>query len=141
MENLSSPTVLYVDDDPTQMEMYGVLLTSGGFTVVPVDVGVSPIEGTAAEGVDLILMDAQQQRPEDRVQIARLLRERYSDVPILLIADDWTQEPDAIQESVTNVLKCDLFSLVATIWDRVTLRSQSRAETESVVPPQDNEML
>lgn len=124
MGNLHSPKVLYVDDDPVQMEMCGLLLRSGGFDVISLDLRASGLETLRERSVDLILMDAQQHPLEDRVQIARALRRNYPGAPILLLTDHWASDEDPIPETVPNVWRCDVARLVTSVRERLTQKSR-----------------
>src|SRR5690606_11598030 len=77
-------TVLLVEDNPDVADASAVLLEQLGYAVHWVSDGQAAVAKIAMDGYDLVVSDVVMSGQPDGVALARLIRERYPDLPILL---------------------------------------------------------
>jgi len=88
------PGVLIFDDDPSHLEIYGMIVQRAGFEPIPVLVrfaGTDPIPDT---GVDLVLLDYRLNSVTTAPEIAQRIRLKFPDAPIILLSDLWSPPAD-----------------------------------------------
>jgi DNA-binding NtrC family response regulator len=127
---ISTPHILVVDDDPVICEQLERLYTHDGYRVT-VATGMKQAQRELEnEDVDLVITDIRLENPLDGVDLTRLVAERWSDIPVIVMtgyadietavevlkigASDYLVKPlsaIAIQESTRMVLqKASLFT-------------------------------
>lgn len=84
---LTTKTVLLVDDDPSHLKLYSWIVNRGGYRAVTALVGSSSVTFPTVRHIDLAVMDyrlSSQLTPQD---VARHIREQFNAVPIILISE------------------------------------------------------
>jgi len=81
------PKVLIVDDDPSHLEIYSLLLTQAGYSPVCALVRFAGAEFPAEGNIDGIILDSRLNSVESSSDLARQMRARYPHAPILLLCD------------------------------------------------------
>ena len=84
-----TPTVLLIDDDPSQLKLYRWILERGSFAVVQALVGGSSVDlpDSAEVSVDVVLLDYRLSSQLTAAEIADLVRARFPNVPIIVLSD------------------------------------------------------
>lgn len=80
-------TILLVDDNATHLQIYEILLDRAGYRSVKLQVDDDPVSLPAAEGVDLMLLDYRLPGKNTALDIAKLARQVYGSVPIIVLSD------------------------------------------------------
>ncbi len=84
----SSPRkVLIVDDDPSHLEIYGLLLRQAGYEPLSALVRFSGAEFPADANINGIILDSRLNSMKTSSDLARQMSARYPDVPIVLLSD------------------------------------------------------
>src|SRR3954463_10259616 len=83
----TSPRVLIVDDDPSHLEISGLLLTRAGYEPVSALVRFTGAEFPADPRIDGIILDSRLNSLESSSELARRIRIRYPHAPIVLLCD------------------------------------------------------
>jgi DNA-binding response OmpR family regulator len=115
---VSDQTILIVEDDATIARFVELELKHAGFNVIRVDEGPSAIELLESNPVDLVILDLMLPGI-DGLDVARHIRKRGSDVPILMLtaraethdvvsgfeagADDYLRKPFEVPELLSRV--------------------------------------
>jgi DNA-binding NtrC family response regulator len=90
----ASPKVLILDDDPSHLDIYGIMVERAGFEPVPVLVrfiGPDPIPDTK---VDLVLLDYRLNSVKTAPEIAQEVRSKFPEAPVILLSDLWSPPAD-----------------------------------------------
>jgi DNA-binding response OmpR family regulator len=90
----TSPRVLILDDDPSHLEIYGMMVERAGFEPVPCLVrfaGPDPIPETS---IDLVLLDYRLNSVKATPEIAQEVRAMFPNAPIVLLSDLWSVPSD-----------------------------------------------
>lgn len=88
------PRVLILDDDPSHLEIYRLIVQGAGFASIPVLVRFSGPDPIPDSGVDLVLLDYRLNSVITAPQIAQQIRSTFPEVPIILMSDLWSAPPD-----------------------------------------------
>ena len=86
--------VLIVDDDPSNLEIYGLLLNQAGYDPVPALVRFAGMEFPAEPGIEGIILDHRLSSLESAADLARRIRDHYPEAPIVLLSDAWNLPTD-----------------------------------------------
>jgi len=86
--------VLVVDDDPSHLEIYGLLLKQAGYEPVSALVRFSGADFPSDAGIDGIILDSRLKSMKTSSDLARQMRGRYPRAPIVLLSDRRTLSPD-----------------------------------------------
>ena len=125
-----TPHILVIDDDPVICEQLERLYLGDGYRVTVASGAQQAQRALENEDVDLMITDVQLEGPLDGVDLTRLVAERWSDIPVIVMtgyadietavevlkigASDYLVKPlsaSAIQESTRTVLqKASLFT-------------------------------
>jgi DNA-binding response OmpR family regulator len=89
-----SPKILILDDDPLQLDIYGMILQRAGFQPVPVLVWFSGTDPIPDSKIDLVLLDYRLNSVKTAPEIAREIRSKFPQVPIILLSDLWSPPSD-----------------------------------------------
>jgi DNA-binding NtrC family response regulator len=81
------PSILIIDDDPSHLHIYCLVLESAGFRALPVLVTQTGIELPENEALDAVLLDYCLTVGIQARDIAQQVKKRYPSVPILLLSD------------------------------------------------------
>src|SRR5690349_5649529 len=85
MNGGASPTILIVEDNELSRKLFGIALTSAGYTVVAVADGAAALETIQRRQVDLVLLDIR--LPDmDGFDVADEIRANHetADIPIII---------------------------------------------------------
>jgi two-component system, OmpR family, response regulator QseB len=134
--SMSAPTVLYIDDRPTLLELRKATLESHGLsieTVLSESAAMRLLEGTS---VDAVLLEYKQEGM-DREAIAYHIRQRFPNLPIVLISA-YFEMPERILWLVDEyVLKSEIPEGLVRAIERVTC--PSNADKAHRLAPRSNE--
>lgn len=126
----STPHILVVDDDPVICQQLERLFAHDGYRITVVSATEQAQRELENEDIDLVITDVRLKGPLDGVELTRVIAERWSDIPVIVItgyaeietavevlkigASDYLVKPlsaAAIQESTRVVLqRASLFS-------------------------------
>ncbi|MGA2216831.1 MAG: hypothetical protein ABSG51_02005 [Terracidiphilus sp.] len=90
----TNPRVLIFDDDPSHLEIYGMIVQRAGFDFFPVLVRFSGADPIPDSGVDLVLLDYRLNSVTTAPEIAQQVRSKFPDAPIILLSDFWSPPAD-----------------------------------------------
>jgi DNA-binding response OmpR family regulator len=86
--------VLIVDDDPSHLEIYSLLLRQAGYDAITTQVNFAGADLPQDAGVRLVLLDYKLQSLRTSADLAREIRDQYPDAPIVLLSDLWSLPED-----------------------------------------------
>lgn len=132
---ISTPHILVVDDDPLICQQLEWLYTDDGYRVTVASLVEQAQQVLEKEDIDLVVTDIRLKGPLDGVDLTRLIAERWSDIPVIVItgfaeietavevlkigASDYLVKPftaAAIQESTRTVLqRASLFTEIRNL--------------------------
>jgi DNA-binding NtrC family response regulator len=98
------PKVLIVDDDPTHLEIYELLLQHAGYEPVAALVKFAGTEIPKDESIGLVLLDYRLQSLRTSIELAQEIRATLPDAPIVLLSDIWALPAD-IAPYVTDFVR------------------------------------
>lgn len=117
--------VLIVDDDPSHLEIYGLLLKQAGYEPVSVLVRFSGADFPADPNIRGIILDSRLNSMKSSSDLARQIRGRYPRAPIVLLSDFQIPQSDLAPDVTDYVRRGDpaglldkLSVLVAQAGDR-----------------------
>jgi CheY-like chemotaxis protein len=90
----TSPRVLVLDDDPSHLEIYGLMVQKAGFESIPVLVRFTGPDPIPELNVDLILLDYRLNSVKTAPEIAQEVKAKFPDAPIVLLSDLWSLPAD-----------------------------------------------
>ncbi len=96
--------VLIVDDDPTHLEIYGLLLRHAGYEPVSALVKFAGAEIPKDESIGLVLLDYRLQSLRTSTEFAQEIRALMPDAPIVVLSDVWSLPAD-IAPYVTDFVR------------------------------------
>jgi DNA-binding NtrC family response regulator len=85
--------VLIVDDDPSHLEIYGLLLKQAGYEPVPALVRFTGADFPADQNINGVILDSRLHSLKSSSDLARQICARYPHAPIVLLSD--LQSPGA----------------------------------------------
>ncbi|HEX4029908.1 MAG TPA: response regulator [Terracidiphilus sp.] len=88
------PKVVIVDDDPSHLEIYGLLLRQAGYEPLPTQVKFAGAELPRDADIGLVLLDYRLQSLRTSTDFAREIRDLYPGVPIVVLSDLWSLPED-----------------------------------------------
>jgi DNA-binding NtrC family response regulator len=86
--------ILIVDDDPSHLEIYGMIVHRAGYHPVPVLVRFAGPEHVPEEEVAAILLDYRLNSVKTAPEIAEEIKAKHPQAPILVLSDLWTMPED-----------------------------------------------
>jgi DNA-binding NtrC family response regulator len=110
--------VLIVDDDPSHLEIYGLLIERAGYESYPVLVKFAGVVIPADAGIGLALLDYKLHSLRTSTEIAQEIRGLYPQAPIVLLSDLWSMPSDIspyISEFVRKGQPAKLLETVARL--------------------------
>ena len=96
--------VLIVDDDPSHLEIYALLIQQAGLEPVTALVHFLGLDLPHEEQIGLVLLDYKLHSLKTSADIAQDLRARYPSTPIVLLSDMWSLPAD-IEPYVTEFVR------------------------------------
>jgi len=109
--------ILLVDDDPSILKSYGHSLREAGFEVTEASVGEEAVERLEHESFDVVLSDISMPQI-DGLTLLRRLRERYLDLPVILMSDA-LDNGAAIKAVAQGALQCLVKPIAANVLEEV----------------------
>ncbi len=109
------PKVLIVDDDPSHLEIYGLLVQQAGYDPVPALVRFSGADYPDEREIHLVLLDYKLDSEKTSVDIAEEVRAQYPAAPILLLSDIWSLPSDIAPYVAEFVRKGEPARLMSTL--------------------------
>ena len=79
--------VLIVDDDPSHLEIYGLLLKQAGYEPVSALVRFTGTDFPTDQNINGIILDSRLNSLKTSSELARQMRVRYPEAPIVLLLD------------------------------------------------------
>jgi DNA-binding NarL/FixJ family response regulator len=110
--------VLIVDDDPSHLEIYGLLLKQAGYEPVAALVRFTGADFPADPNINGIILDSRLNSLKTSSDLARQIRMRYPHAPIVLLSD--VQSPAAdiapyVADSVRRGEPAELLGKLSTL--------------------------
>jgi len=109
----SASTVLLIDDDPSHLTLYSLILKQAGFHATSILVDGDGVE-FPADGVDLVLLDYRLGMTSS-VDVAKKLQSKFPTVPIVVLSDMQWMPDDIAPFATTFVRKGEPEQLLATV--------------------------
>jgi DNA-binding NtrC family response regulator len=109
------PKVLIVDDDPSHLDIYGLLVRQAGYEAVPALVRFSGADYPPERDIHLVLLDYKLDCVKSTVEIAEEVRSQYPGAPILLLSDVWSLPPEMAPYVAEFVRKGEPAKLTSTL--------------------------
>ena len=107
--------VLIVDDDPSHLEIYGLLMKQAGLQPVSAQVRFLGVELPELEPISLVLLDYKLHSVKTSAELAQEIQRTFPGRPIVLLSDLWSV-PSDIEPYVTEfVRKGEPAKLIATV--------------------------
>ena len=92
----ANPKILIVDDDPSHLEIYSIMVQKAGFEPIPLLVRFSGPDPIPDSGIDLVLLDYCLNSVKTAPEIAQQIRSKFSSIPIILLSDLWSAPSDVV---------------------------------------------
>jgi CheY-like chemotaxis protein len=86
--------VLIVDDDPTHIEIYGLLLQQAGYEPVQALVKFGGVDIPRDKSIGLVLLDYKLHSVRTSTEFAQEIRRVLPDAPIVVLSDLWALPAD-----------------------------------------------
>ena len=96
--------ILIVDDDPSHLDIYGMIVDREGYLPVPLLVRFAGPEPVPDGEIAVILLDYRMNSVKTAPQIAQELKAKHPEAPILLLSDLWTM-PEDIQPYASDFVR------------------------------------
>jgi DNA-binding NtrC family response regulator len=96
--------ILIVDDDPSHLDIYGMIVDRAGYRAVPLLVRFAGPEPVPDGEILAILLDYRLNSLKTSPEIAQQLREKHPKAPILVLSDLWTM-PEDIQPYASEFIR------------------------------------
>lgn len=107
--------VLILDDDPSHLEIYSMIVERAGFQPAPVLVRFSGPDSLPDGDLKLVLLDYRLNSVRTAPDLAQEIRAKYGTVPIILLSDLWNPPPDIAPYISQFVRKGDPAKLVTAL--------------------------
>jgi DNA-binding NtrC family response regulator len=118
--------VLIVDDDPSHLEVYGMLLARAGYEALTAQVSFAGADLPQKAGVKLVLLDYKLQSLRTSAEFAREIKELYPAAPIILLSDLWSL-PEDIAPLVTEFVRKGQPARLLQVVERLLPRAEEAA--------------
>lgn len=92
----NSPKILIIDDDPSHLEIYGMIVERAGFQPLPVLVRFSGADPFPDSKIDLVLLDYRLNSVKTAPEIAQEIRLKFPEAPIILLSDLWSAPSEMV---------------------------------------------
>jgi DNA-binding NarL/FixJ family response regulator len=107
--------ILIVDDDPTHLEIYGMIVEKAGFIPIRVLVRFAGLDPAPDEEIAAILLDYRLNSVKKAPEIAQELGAKHPNAPILVLSDFWTMPGDILPYASGFVRKGDPKQLIQAL--------------------------
>lgn len=107
-------SVLIIDDDPTHLRIYGLIIAQAGYEALSALVTADRIDFPQGK-VDLVVMDYRLMGQLTAVEAAEATKKRYPDAPIIVLSDVYDLPADIGPYAQAFVRKGEPAKLVATL--------------------------
>ena len=94
MSDVERKRILIVDDDPSHLDIYGMIVDRAGYRPVPLLVRFAGPEPVPGGEIAAILLDYRLNSIKTSPVIAQELRARHPQAPIVVLSDLWTLPAD-----------------------------------------------
>ncbi len=115
MQDTERKRILIVDDDPSHLEIYGMIVDRAGYRPVPVLVRFVGPEPLPNEEIAAILLDYRLNSVKTAPEIAQEIKAKHPQAPILVLSDLWTMPADMEPYASEFVRKGEPETLLKTI--------------------------
>jgi DNA-binding NtrC family response regulator len=122
-EDAGRAKVLIVDDDPTHLEIYELLLRHAGYEPVSALVKFAGVEIPNDASIGLVLLDYRLQSLKTSIELAQQIRGMLPAAPIVLLSDLWALPADIapyVADFVRKGQPAKLLELVGQMLERQT---------------------
>jgi DNA-binding NtrC family response regulator len=107
--------ILIVDDDPSHLEIYSMLIEQAGYLPVQALVRFAGIELPREEPIGLVVLDYRLHSLKTSAELAQEIRQSYAGVPIVVLSDLWSLPEDMTSFASAFVRKGQPAKLLETI--------------------------
>jgi DNA-binding NtrC family response regulator len=107
--------VLILDDDPSHLDIYGMMVQRAGFESIPVLVRFSGTDPIPDSRIDLVLLDYRLNSVKTAPEIAQEVRSKFPNAPIILLSDLWSPPSDVAPFITQFVRKGDPAKLLEVL--------------------------
>jgi DNA-binding response OmpR family regulator len=107
--------VLIVDDDPSHLEIYGLLAEQAGFKPVSAIVRFAGPEFPPEKDIALILLDYRLNSIKTAPEVAQEAQSLFAGAPVLVLSDLWSMPEDIAPYAVGFVRKGEPENLINTM--------------------------
>lgn len=111
----SKPKILIIDDDPTHLKIYGLMVNHAGYEALPALADRLGIQLPSRETVHLVLLDYKLNCVKTPLEIAKDIELAYPTAPIVLLSDVWGLPEDIAPFVMDFVRKGEPAKLIATL--------------------------
>jgi DNA-binding NtrC family response regulator len=126
----SRAKVLIVDDDPTHLEIYGLLLQHAGYEPVSALVKFAGAEIPKDDAIGLVLLDYRLQSERTSAEFAQEIRGLLPDAPIVVLSDMWSLPAD-IAPYVTDFVRKGQPAKLLQVVGKLLPRSRGPANSQA----------
>lgn len=123
--------VLIVDDDPSHLEIYSLLMKQAGVEPLTALVQFVGVEIPQDEGVKLILLDYRLNSLKTSKDLAEEIRRLYPRAPIVVLSDLWSLPTDIEPYVNAFVRKGEPARLIETVSRLIRRAMEERVGEES----------
>lgn len=124
--------VLVVDDDPSHLEIYGLLLKQAGYEPVSALVRFTGADFPADPNIHGIILDSKLNSMKSSSDLARQIRVHYPSAPIVLLSDSQTPHSDPTPYVTDYVRRGEPAQLLDKLAVLVTQTANGRGGNMSV---------
>jgi DNA-binding NtrC family response regulator len=128
--------VLIIDDDPTHLEIYGLLLQHAGYEPVPALVKFAGVEIPKDDTLGLVLLDYRLQSLRTSIELAQEIRASLPHTPIVVLSDLWSLPAD-IAPYVTDFVRKGQPAQLLQVVEKVLARPRCEPGSSCVSPQAD----
>jgi DNA-binding NtrC family response regulator len=94
MSDAERKRILIIDDDPSHLDIYGMIVDRAGFCPVEVRVRFAGLDPVPDGKIAAILLDYRLNSVKTAPEIAQELKAKYPEAPIVVFSDFWTMPID-----------------------------------------------
>jgi DNA-binding NtrC family response regulator len=123
--------ILIVDDDPSHLEIYGMIVGRAGYLPVPVLVRFEGPDALPDETIAAVLPDYRLNSVKTSPEIAREIKAKHPQAPILVLSDLWSMPADIAPYASEFVRKGEPENLLNTLLKIVTNGGGASAKKNS----------
>ncbi len=123
------PKVLIVDDDPSHLAIYGMLLQQAGYEALTAQVNFAGADLPQDAGVGLVLLDYKLQSLRTSADLAREIRDLYPAAPIVLLSDLWSL-PEDVAPFVAEFVRKGQPAKLLQVAERLLPRAEQAATAD-----------